>query len=94
MERELLDVVFDNGVSVDLGGGGPVRPRGGDGVGEGVNRSAAFVIEGSARDFGWEVELDVEMELDEEDVDSVGGWGMGMTGAVFGGGVGPDRIGT
>ena len=75
-----------------MGGSGPVRPRAGEGDGEGVNRSATFVVEGSTRVFEWELEVDVEMELDVElAVDGLEGWGEGITGATFGRGVGPDR---
>ena len=48
-----MDVAFGNEGSKDLGGSFPVRPRVGDGVGEGVNRSAALVVvvEGSTHVF-------------------------------------------
>jgi len=90
----LVDVDFGDNGSAGLGGSYSARPRARDGVGEGVNRSVALVVvvEGSVRVFDWELEPDVETELNEEvDVDNDRGWGMGVTGAVFGGGVGPDR---
>ena len=51
--RVLVDVVFGNEGSADLGRSRPVRPRVGNGMGEGVNRSVTFVVgvEGNTRVF-------------------------------------------
>ena len=89
MVRGLVGAVFGNGGAADSG---PARPRGGEGVGEGVNRSATLVVEGSARVFGRGLEVDEDVVLDiEVAVDGLEGWGEGITGTAFCRGVGPDR---
>lgn len=92
-EEAFVDVViFDNEESPDLEGLCPVRPRAGDGVGEGVNGFVAFVVEveGCTRVLEWELDDEVVLE-DDVDADNTGGCGKGTTETVFGGGVGADR---
>ena len=83
------DSVLGNGGSGGIGGRGPARPRAGSGGGLGKrNKSTPTVVVVVGGGICGGFELDVEVELDEEvDDDSVGGWGMGIVGAVFGGGV-------
>lgn len=85
------DSGLGNGGSGGIGGRGPARPRGGSGGGLGKRNKSTpsvvvVVVVGGGICGGFE--LDVEVELEEEvDDDSVGGWRMGIVGAVFGGGV-------